>query len=106
MVSASNLRRLCAMYTRVVRFTDVSPEDVERSLAQIQDSDGPPPGAAMTRLQMLYDADQATAVVVQHFESAQDMEAADRVLGAMDPSDTPGTRVSVDACEVKLDMTA
>jgi hypothetical protein len=89
---------------RVVRFTDVSPEDVERNIAQIQDADGPPPDVPMTRVQMLYDADQRTAVVVQDFESAEDMEAGARVLGAMDPSDTPGTRVSVDACEVKLDL--
>jgi hypothetical protein len=90
---------------RVVRFTDVSREDVERSIAQIQDADGPPPGVPMSRVQLLYDAGQGTAVVVQYFESAEDMEAGARVLGAMDPSDTPGTRVSVEAGEVKLDMT-
>jgi hypothetical protein len=31
------------------------------------------------------------------------MRKGDEAFGAMDPSETPGTRVSVDRCEVKLD---
>ncbi len=54
---------------------------------------------------MLFDAGQGTAVVLQQFETAEDMAAGAEVLAAMDPSDTPGTRVSVDACEVMLDVT-
>ena len=93
------------MYVRVVRFTDVSAEQVERVLAGIQESDGPPPGVPISRLQMLSDAEQGTAVVLQYFESAEDMAAAARVFEAMDASETPGTRVAVDTCEVKLDIT-
>ena len=54
---------------------------------------------------MMFDADQGTAVVLQHFETAEDMAAAAAILGAMDASETPGTRVSVDTCEVMLDVT-
>jgi hypothetical protein len=91
------------MYVRVVRFTDVSAERIEQVLARIQESDGPPPGVSVSRLQMLSDAEQGTAVVLQHFDSAEDMVAATRVFEAMDAAETPGTRVSVDTCEVKLD---
>jgi hypothetical protein len=44
--------------------------------------------------------------VLQHFETAEDMAAAARIFDAMDASETPGRRASVDACEMKLDMTA
>jgi hypothetical protein len=44
-------------------------------------------------------------VVLQYFESAEDMEAGGQVFAAMDPSETPGTRASVDMCEVKLERT-
>lgn len=94
------------MYVRVVRFTDVSPERVDSTLAQIEASDGPPPGVVSTRLQMFYDAEQRTAVVLQHFDTVENMTESGRIFAAMDASETPGTRASVDACEVKLDITA
>ena len=93
------------MYVRVVRFTDVSPERIDEVLAGIQESGGPPPGVSISRLQLLSDAEQGTAVVLQYFESADDMAAAARVFEAMDAAETPGTRVAVDSCEVKLDIT-
>jgi hypothetical protein len=93
------------VYVRVVRFTEVTPDRVDATLAQIEASNGPPPGVAVTRLQMFYDAEQETAVVLQHFDSAEDMAESGRIFAAMDPSDTPGSRASVDTCEVKLDLT-
>lgn len=92
------------MYARVVRFTDVSPEKVEGLLANMDQSEGPPPGVAATGFQMLLDADQGTAVVLQLFDTAEDMRAAEETFDSMDPSETPGTRASVDRCEVKLDQ--
>ncbi|MGB0094715.1 MAG: hypothetical protein WBP81_19545 [Solirubrobacteraceae bacterium] len=93
------------MYVRVVRFTDVSPDRIEAVLARIKEAEGPPPGVSSTRLQMLLDREQGTALVLQHFDTAEDMVAAARVFDTMDASETPGTRASVDACEVKLDVT-
>jgi hypothetical protein len=90
------------MHTRVVRFTDVSPERAEELVARIRESDGPPPDVPATGLTLLFDEAQGTAVVLQHFATAEDMEAGARVMGAMDPSQTPGTRASVDMCEEKL----
>jgi hypothetical protein len=54
---------------------------------------------------LLYDAEQRTAVVLQHFETVEDLEAGARVFSEMDASETPGTRASVDTCEVKLELT-
>jgi hypothetical protein len=93
------------MYVRVVRFTDVTPDRIEGVLAMIKEADGPPPGVSSSRLQVLSDAEHGSAVVLQYFDTADDMVAAARVFEAMEASETPGTRVSVDACEVKLDIT-
>lgn len=93
------------MYVRAVRFTDVSAERMQGLLARIEESDGPPQGVPATGLKVLFDSAQETAVVLQYFESAEDMEAGGKVFSAMDPSETPGTRATVDMCEVKLERT-
>ncbi len=93
------------MYVRAVRFTDVSAERIQELLARIEESDGPPPGVNATGLELLFDEAQGTAVVLQQFESAEDMETGARVFSEMDPSETPGARASVDMCEVKLERT-
>jgi hypothetical protein len=94
------------MYVRVVRFTDVSAERLEGLLARIKESDGPPPGVPSTGLTMLFDEAQGSVVVLQSFATSEDMEAGAKVMSAMDSSETPGTRASVDACEVKLELKA
>jgi hypothetical protein len=91
------------VYVRVVRFTDVSPERMDGVLARIEESGGPPPGAPATGLKVLYDQAQQTAVVLQYFATAEDMEAGSQAFSAMDASETPGTRASVDMCESKLE---
>ena len=93
------------MYVRAVRFTDVSAERMQELLARIEESDGPPPGVPATGLKILFDEAQRTAVVLQHFESAENMEAGGKAFSAMDASETPGTRASVDMCEVRLERT-
>ena len=93
------------MYVRTVRFTDVSAERMQELIARIEESDGPPPGVPATGLKVLFDEAQRTALVLQNFESAEDMEAGAQVFSAMDPSETPGTRASVDMCEMKLERT-
>jgi hypothetical protein len=92
------------VHVRVVRFTDVTAERVEQLVARIDEADGPPPGVPTTGLQLLFDPAQGTAVVLQLFDSAEDMDAGATAFSAMDPSETPGTRVSVDMCEVKVDL--
>lgn len=91
------------MYVRAVRFTDVTAERIEGLLAQIEEADGPPPGVPSTGLKLLLDDDQGTALVLQYFATKEDMDAGAAVFSAMDASETPGTRASVDMCEVKLE---
>lgn len=94
------------MYVRVVRFTDVTPERIEQLVSRIEEAGGPPPGVPTTGLQLLFDEAQGTAIVTQMFETADDMREGDQAFGAMEPSDTPGTRVSVDMCELRLERSA
>ena len=94
-----------AVYVRVVRFTDVSAERIEGALSRITESDGAPPGVSSMRLEMLFDASQGTAVALQYFETLEDMQTGAQVLSAMDASETPGVRASVDMCELKLELT-
>jgi len=91
------------VHVRVVRFTDVTPERVAQLVADINEAGGPPPGVPVTGLQLLFDQAQETAVVLQLFDTAENMRTAAEAFSAMDPSQTPGTRVSVDMCELKLD---
>jgi hypothetical protein len=92
------------MHVRVVRFTDVSPQRMQELLDQIDEAGGPPPDAPVKGLQILVDERQGTAVVLQLFDSAKDMEQGAQVFAGMDPSETPGTRVSVDMCELKREL--
>ncbi len=92
------------MYARVVRFTDVDPDHLSRQLAEIETRGGPRVDIASKTVQILHDADQRTSVVIQLFETAEDMAAAEGPLDAMDPGDTPGTRASVDRCEIKAEL--
>lgn len=94
------------MYVRVVRFTDVDSERMDKLLTDIRESDGPPPGVPAVELRVLHDEAQRTAVVMQYFNTAEEMETGGAAFAAMDVSETPGTRVSVDACEVKLELAA
>jgi hypothetical protein len=97
---------VAAVYVRVVRFSDVSAERIEGLRARIEESDGPPPGVPTTGLKVLYDGEQGTAVVLQYFATAEDMDAGAQAFSAMDAAETPGTRASVDMCEIKLEVEA
>jgi hypothetical protein len=94
------------VYVRVVRFTGVNAERLEELLARIKESGGPPEGVPTTGLRVLLDNDQGTAVVEQYFETAEDMEVGGQAFSAMDSAETPGTRTSVDMCELKLELKA
>lgn len=94
------------MYARVVRFTDVTPEQISNMVSRVEESDGPPPGVDSSAMKLLFDADQGTAVFIGFFDTEQQMRDADSVLRDMDASDTPGTRASIDQCEVKIERSA
>jgi hypothetical protein len=94
------------MHVRIVRFTDIDRDRIAGVIEQVEQADGPPEGVPSSGIQMLVDDEQGTAVVLQFYDSAEDMAEGERVFGAMDPSETPGARASVDRCEVKLDRRA
>jgi hypothetical protein len=90
------------MFVRVVRFTDVTAERVQSLVAGIDES-GPPPGVPIKKLQLVFDEGQGTAVVLQYFDDEDDLRAGAEVFAAMDSSETPGNRVSVDTGELKVE---
>jgi len=93
------------MFARVVRFTDVTPERIEAVVARVEDADGPPDGVDSTGFRLYVDEAQGTALFVGHFETEEKLRDASAVLEQMDASETPGTRASVDVCEVKVERT-
>ena len=92
------------MHARVVRFTDVDADHLAERLADAEDRQGPPVDIPAKGVQILHDPDQRTAVVIQLFETADDMATAEAALDAMDPGETPGMRASIDRCEIKAEL--
>ena len=90
------------MFVRVVRFTDVTAERVESLVARI-DETGPPPGVSIKKLQLVFDEAQRTAVVLQYFDTEENLRAGADAFAAMDRSETPGSRVAVDTGELKIE---
>ena len=90
------------MFVRVVRFTDVTAERVESLVARIEET-GPPPGVPIKKLHLVFDESQGTAVVLQYFDSEENLRAGADTFAAMDPTETPGSRVSVDAGELMVE---
>jgi hypothetical protein len=90
------------MYARVVRFTDVDAAQIDRIRSEVENNE-PPEGMPPTKLQIILDESQGTAAVLQFYENEADMQKADEVMNAMDSSETPGTRASVDKGEVAVE---
>ena len=90
------------MHARVVRFTDVTPENINAVVSRVNE-DGPPPGVDSSGVKLFVDEAQGTALFVGFFETEEKMREASAVFDQMDASETPGTRASVDLCEVKIE---
>ncbi len=89
------------MYGRIVRFKDVDLEKMAQLTSEIEQSD-PPEGVDSTGFELFVDEAQKTSIFVAYFETEQKMRDADAIFEAMDASETPGTRVSVDNAEIKI----
>jgi hypothetical protein len=90
------------MHARVVRFTEVTDDRIAEIVSQLDESEGPPPGVDSTGFELFVDHAQGTGVFVGYFETEQKLRDANRFFEDMEPSETPGTRASVDLCEVKV----
>jgi hypothetical protein len=91
------------MHARVVRFTDVTPERIAEIDARVEEQGGPPPGVDASGIKLLVDESQGTAIFIGFFDTEEKMREASAVFEQMNTSETPGTRASVDLCEVKFD---
>lgn len=80
-------------------------QPIDEIVAQVEESEGPPPGVDSTGFELFVDEAQGTAIFVGHFDTKQKMRDASAVFEQVDPSETPGTRASVDLCEVKVQRT-
>ncbi len=94
------------MYARVVRFTDANPDRIAEIAARVEEDGGPPPGVRSSGMKLLFDESQSTAIFIGFFETEADLRESSEILGQMDSSETPGTRASVDLCEVKVESGA
>jgi hypothetical protein len=92
------------MFVRVVRFTDVTAERVQSDVAHLNET-GPPPGMPIKKLELVFDEAQGTAIVLQYFDNEEDLRTGAETFAAMDPSETPGTRASVDTGQLKVERT-
>jgi hypothetical protein len=95
-------REETVMFVRVVRFTNVTAERVQSDVANLNET-GPPPGVPIKKLQLVFDEAQGTAIVLQYFDNEEDLRTGAETFAAMDASETPGTRVSVDTGELKVE---
>lgn len=91
------------MYARVVRFTDVDRQRIDDLKGRIESGENAPEGMPSAQMRLVLDESQGTAAVMLFFDSEEDMRKADEVLSAMDASETPGTRASVDTGEVLIE---
>lgn len=89
------------MHARVVRFTDVTSERISEIVSRVE-NEGPPSGTEPNRVELFFDEDQGTAIFVGYFETEEKLREARAVFEQMDASDTPGSRSSVDLCEIKV----
>jgi hypothetical protein len=58
---------------------------------------------SIKKLQLVFDEAQGTAVVLQFFDNEENLRAGADTFAAMDPSETPGSRVSVDTGEIRVE---
>jgi hypothetical protein len=84
---------------RVVEFDGVSQERVDEMKQRLQGGN-PPEGLPPMELVWLHDGDSEKSLVIQFFDSEQDLERAAAVLEAMPADDTPGRRTSVTKYDV------
>jgi hypothetical protein len=85
-----------------LRGTRDSAGRVESLVARI-DETGPRPRMLIKKLHLVLDEEQGTAVVLQFFDDGENLRTGAETFAAMDPSDTTGTRVSVDTGELKVE---
>lgn len=88
---------------RVVTFDGVSKDRMDELNRQMESGE-PPEGFPSSELIVLHDPGAEKSLVVVIFDSEDDYNKGDQILGAMPASDTPGTRTSVTKYNVATRM--
>jgi hypothetical protein len=88
---------------RVVTFDGVTKERMNELDREMQ-SGQPPEGMPSAELIVLHDADAEKSVAIVIFDSEEDYEKGDEILGNMPSGNTPGTRTSVTKYNVATRM--
>ena len=57
----------------VLALQEIKAEADKFPLAEIEASDGPPPGVDAERMQMLYDSDRKTSLFIAYFQTASEL---------------------------------
>ena len=92
------------MYARVVKFTGGTPEQIANVAAEVEKSDGPPPGVPSSGMKMLVNEGEGTVIFIGFFETEEAMKTGDAALREFDPpGGAPGEVASIDMCEVKVE---
>ncbi|HEY0415696.1 MAG TPA: hypothetical protein VGC78_04865 [Gaiellaceae bacterium] len=91
-------------FARVVEFEGVDADRMQEMQKEIEGDGGPPEGVAATEILVLHDLEAAKAMVVIFFDTEEDYDQADEVLGAMPTDETPGRRSSVTRYRVAARM--
>ncbi len=93
------------MHVRVAHFGELAEPD--QAVAEIRrqiDSGAPPPGLeGVKRLLMLVDRQHGRGIVLNFFETEEDMRRGDEALNAMNP-EGGARRTSVEMYEVGIDQ--
>jgi hypothetical protein len=84
---------------RVVQFEDVSKDRVDEMKQRMQGGE-PLEGLPAMEFVWLHDPAGEKSLVIQFFESEENLQRAAEVLEAMPPDETPGRRTSVMKYEV------
>jgi hypothetical protein len=84
---------------RVVEFEGVSQDRADEMKQRMQGGE-PPEGLPAMEFVWLHDADTGKSLVIQFFDSEEDLQRAVAVLEAMPAEETPGRRTSVATYEV------
>ena len=92
------------MLARAVTFDEVSKERIE-GLRQEIEGGTPPEGLNAKEMILLHDPDGEKSLALVFFDSEEDYQRGDEILGGMDTSDTPGRRTSVTRYDVALRVT-
>jgi hypothetical protein len=89
---------------RVVTFDGVSKDRMQQMKGEME-SGQPPEGLNATEVVILHDPDTEKSMAVVFFDTEEDYQRGDEILGSMPTDDTPGTRTGVQKYDVAIRMT-